>query len=512
MKILTTNQMKFAEGCAVDAGISELRLMTNAGNGAFKKICAVMGESLADAECVVLCGSGNNGGDGFVVARRLAERSSRVTAVLVNSLPKTACAQSMYERCKESSCEILDLDFDKPAVLTRLLSARVVVDAVFGTGFHGILPEKHRELFAIVNESEAVTFALDLPSGVNADTGETSPDTLSADYTIVFGALKRGHVLRPQSEVFGKLSVIAIGIPDKAFGLLPEALTAVDSEYAKNALPARKTASNKGDYGKLLIIAGSENMSGAAALSVLGALRTGVGLCTLASVKTVIDRTASGIYEPTYITLFANADGCISAENKPLLREKLKGFCAVCIGMGMGVCEDTREIVKSVLKNADCPVILDADGLNVIASDINILKDTKADVIITPHPGEMARLVGKTALQVNESRLETAADFAYEYGVTVVLKGKNTVVCAPDGSMFVNLTGNSGLARGGSGDILSGMIASFAAQGVDLTDAAACGVYFHGLAADRAAASSSLRGMLPSDLFKALPKVLQEAE
>lgn len=512
MKILSSAEMKLAEQSAIQNGISEIRLMSNAGDGAFVKICDTVGNTLSQSECVVLCGSGNNGGDGFVVARRLAEKAKRVTAVLMNSLPKTPCAEAMYSLCKETKCDILDLDFDKPTVLTRLLSAKIVVDAVFGTGFHDSLPQKAQEIFQIVNEGSAKVFALDLPSGVNADTGELSENTVCADCTIAFGSLKLGHVLKPSSEVFGKLCVVAIGIPENAYSAMPDAVESVDMKYLKSVLPKILPHANKGDNGRVLNIAGSSSMSGAAALSTMGILRSGTGLCTLASVKEVINRVASSIYEPTLMPLLENQWGQISAENRGYLAKNLEKYSAVCIGMGLGISEDTRQIVKTVLKNADCPVILDADGLNLIASDINILKDTKANVIITPHPGEMSRLIGRTAAEINENRLEAARSFARKYGVTVVLKGRFTVISSPSGKSFINLSGNAGLAKGGSGDILSGIISSFAAQGAAPEIAAAAGVYLHGLAADKAAAHSSMRGMLPSDVLSMLPKILKEAE
>ena len=512
MRVLTSNQMKMAEQNAMQNGISEITLMENAGKAAFNVIQSTVGERIKKLDCVILCGSGNNGGDGFVVARLLSGVAKSVTIILVNSLPKTKASAQMYEMCKDINCNILDIGFDLREALSAISKSSLIIDAVFGTGFHGSLPEKMLDVFETTNSTHAVKFALDLPSGTNADTGEADKNSFKADITVTFGSAKLGHIIKPASEYIGKLVVVDIGIFESAYENIGTVAFSVSKNQIKELIPKRPDNSHKGNFGKLLIIAGSNDMSGAAALSTLSALRSGVGLCTLASTKQVIDRVASNIYEPTFLTLETDTDGTIKANSFEKIYPIIDNYDTICIGMGLKNTDNAKSLVANILKYAKGTVLIDADGINVLSSCINLCKDTKAKVILTPHPGEMSRLTGKDTIEIQVDRINIAKDFAKEYNLTLVLKGANTVIASPKGEIYINSTGNSGLSRGGSGDVLSGIIASLSAQGLSPLIASIVGVFIHGYSADKIASDTSKQAMLPTDVINALPKVFGEFE
>lgn len=512
MKVVTVEQMRLAEKNNATLGITEQMLMQNAGAAAFEIIKERQGNMLNNNKCVVLCGSGNNGGDGFVVANLLSKIAGKVTIVLANSIPKTKDAQYNYDICKQTECEIFDADFDMQKCVSAIYNADVIVDAVFGIGFHGSLSEKITTLFNSANFSKGKRFSLDLPSGANGNTGEADKNTFNADITVTFGAAKMGHIILPCKEYCGELAVSDIGIHESSFDGIGTVISSITKNQIPSLLPERKPNSHKGNYGKLLIIAGSKNMSGAAALSTMAALRSGVGLCTLASTKTVIDRIASNIYEPTYITLPENENGGISSQGINTFGKDIEKYDTVCFGMGMGNTDDTKQLLSYILKYAKGTVIIDADGINALSSCIELCKDTEAKVILTPHPGEMSRLTGKSIAEIEANRVKTAKDFATEYNLTLVLKGANTIIASPKGEVYINSTGNSGLSRGGSGDVLTGIIGGLSAQSLTPLVAALTGVFIHGYSADSVADKTSKQGMLPSDVISALPSVFGEFE
>lgn len=505
--VLTTEQMKKAENISNNLGVSYLRLMKNAGAAAFKTITSILGDDLNGRHFVVLCGNGNNGGDGFVVASRLAELSNDVTIVMMNSLPLTESAESMYDYCKQMQIEILDISFDINLILSRIKSANIIIDAIFGIGFHGELPSKMATVIDAANSADCDIYSLDIPSGCNADTGDVAPGSIVANRTIVFAALKIGQLLPPCSNMMGEVHIVEIGLPAKAIELLGNVARVINPDTVKDALPCRNPSSHKGNYGRLLNIAGSVRMSGAAALSTLAALRSGVGICTLAAPKQVVSSLSSTIYESLFLPLESDEYGFLSHKCLDELKSNLQTAQAIAIGMGLGVSDDTKIIVKEIIRNARVPLILDADGINCVADDIDILKDTNADIIITPHPGEMARLLGITTDEVQKNRHNLARDLAVKMGITVVLKGHCTIVASADGAIRFNTNGNAGLARGGSGDVLSGMIGAFLAQGISAENAAIIAVFLHGLCADCIADRTSMQGMLPSDIIAQLPNI-----
>lgn len=507
VRVVTTAQMKQAEANADASGLSYLRLMENAGSAAYRVIRDEIG--LERKRFVLLCGAGNNGGDGFVVARKLLEQECIVTVVRMG-FSKTPDASHMYEMLSAMEVEILTLGIDSTeTICDRLTACEVIVDAVFGTGFHGEIPESYRRIFETAAHSDAEIVALDLPSGVNSDSGAAAPYALRASLTISFAALKPAHILPIAKEYCKTVEVVNIGMEEDHFGEMGFFLGDIDLETVKEILPPRDPDTHKGNYGRLLNIAGSRNMSGAAVLSTQAALRCGAGLVTLACTDKVADIAAAHLCESLYLRLEEGKDGGISQNALREIVTALVRSNACLIGCGMGQTADTAAVLRTVLENAVSSVIIDADGINCLSQDINMIRTANVPLILTPHMGEMARLTGLSVSEIAADRFQIARDFAVREGVVLVLKDSITLVALPSGTLYLNTAGNPGMARGGSGDVLAGMIASFAAQGIEPALAAVAGVHLHSVCGDRTAAKYSQYGMLPGDMIKELPLLFE---
>ena len=509
MKILTVEQMKTEERLSDEMGVTYQRLMENAGCAA----AAFIRRTLSKVErknFMIFCGNGNNGGDGFVVARKLFEEGANVIVVLCSGLPRSDEAKYMYNCVIQAGITMLDIELDRGKVDEFLGGADIIIDALFGTGFAGEFRAPFDEIAEMINSDLAVKISLDIPSGVNAETGLAAKNSVKADFTVAFEAAKPGHLLLPGKELCGKTEVVDIGIPHEVKAQVEQNCFLTGEEMVFSSIRRRPRFSNKGTYGKLLCITGSANFPGAAALSALSAMRSGAGITTVATTEKVVPMIAPRIPEATFLPLPENEDGTISASVKEKILPYLEKVDAVLIGCGLGRGKDIEEIVDFVFENANCTVVLDADGINCIAGNPEILKKAKQIPIITPHIGEMARFCGISIPETVEKRVDTALETAEKYDAIVVLKDATTVIAAPNGDVYFNSTGNPGLSKGGSGDCLAGMIASFAAQGYIETACAVCGVYLHGLAADRAAKELSEYGMLPSDVPDYLFRIFAE--
>ncbi|MBQ5311662.1 MAG: NAD(P)H-hydrate dehydratase [Oscillospiraceae bacterium] len=494
--------MKAAEAEAaekLDGGY--LTLMENAGREFVDEIRERM--DTAGKKALILCGKGNNGGDGFVAARLLTEMSVTV-ALLVNSAP-VGIAGTEFTRLQGKDIRIIsgdEIDYDTEYDL--------IVDAVFGTGFHGELPENVSLIFSRLIYSRALKAAVDIPSGINAETGVISRCVFPADLTVTFGAVKLGMTLPPACKLCGEIAVREIGVEDALRqSFAPELM---DERRALSVLPERNEYSHKGKFGRLLITGGSSSMSGAAALNVKAALKSGAGLVRLASVKSVIDRVSSGIYEATYTELIQNEAGHISSASLDMIEKELLLSDAAAVGSGLGCTEDTAVIVKEMIRicgKNSIPLVIDADGLNCIAGNAGFIAKNECPAILTPHPKELARLLDEDIRAVTEDRLSAAIRLCRLSGAVVVSKGYPTVIVSPDKRSAVSYTGNAGLSKGGSGDVLTGIIAGLIAsnKGDRLFDCAAAGVWIFGAAADITAKRLSMTGMLPSDVINDLDKI-----
>lgn len=504
-RILDSQATKDLEEAAVQAGASYLTLMENAGTAAARH----MSETVLGKHVAILCGKGNNGGDGFVVARHLSAVASKISVVLVQGNPVTESSEQMF-RVLPHQVEVLDWQTNPEQVRTALYGSNIIVDAMYGIGFRGSLPEELVLLIEAIEHSRATVFALDLPSGAVCDTGEVHGACISADETISFSVSKPAHFIEPAKSHCGTVSVVSVGIAEELLEKSQTNYFAMDRNSLGPLFHKRSANTNKGSYGTLLTLCGSMGMAGAAMLAAKAALRSGVGLADVALPENLYPIVASAVPEPIYTLLEQTPQGGVTEDSIHYLNEKILGASALLMGCGMGTGAYARSLVRRVLSCASVPLVLDADGINILAENIDILKTVRVPLILTPHPGEMARLLNTTAAEIQRHRLQYAKKFAMEHQVVLVLKGSGTIVAAPDGRVFLNDTGNPGMAKGGSGDVLSGMIASLAAQGVSPLLCAVYGVYLHGLAGDRCAKKYSERAMLPSDLIEELPLLFSE--
>lgn len=501
MYLATPSQMKSAEANAVAAGKTYIGLMENAGAAAVQELCRCV-DINADSRVLIICGRGNNGGDGFVMARLIADMGARVFVTLPCGAPKSGIALEEYAKIAHSKITFLDTDDER-------ISDRydAVVDAVFGTGFHGELSADIISLFSRISKDSFI-LAADIPSGADSVTGKVSAGTLMCGLTITFGAPKIGMTLLPAQINCGKIIVREIGITESCFENTGAPIMMTDA-MAEKCVPARGQSCHKGTFGRLLIIAGSENMSGAAAMNLKAALRSGAGLVKLASVPAVIDRAAAGIYEATFCTLSANESGAISSDGLTKLCSAAENMTVIAMGSGLSCCDDTKELVRGMISfcgEKNIPLILDADGLNCIADSIDIIRNANCKAVLTPHVGELARLLGMTAAEVMADRLSAAAALSEKTGAVVVAKGVPTYIVSPK-KRCASYSGNGGLSRGGSGDVLTGIISGICSmnRGERLYECVCAAVHIFGIAADMAAEKLSMSGMLPTDVIAQLP-------
>ncbi len=510
MRIVNVEQMRRLEALAVEAGASWEALMENAGQGAARKIIERI--EVQDRRCVVLCGKGNNGGDGLVVARVLHQAGAQCSVYLLQGKPATPQSQYMYEQAAAAGVAVLDGPSQRESMLAEIARADLLVDAVYGVSFHGELPALVAQAAQAAAESRVYVVALDVPSGADADSGRVSPHCFRADYTMTMEAVKAGLLSYPLAGYVGEICVVPIGVLDECYERLEETCFAPDMMDVSLALPVRDDNSHKGSFGKVLTVCGSVGMSGAALMSSEAAYHSGAGLVQMALPRSLVLPLSARITEQTLLGFDETADGTFAACSIQSLLAAADGASVCVLGCGLGQNEETKTVVRSMIEHTQARLVLDADGLNAIADDPGILRKARRTPVITPHPGEMARLVGKSTADVQADRLETAAAFARAYGVVTVLKGARTVIAAPDGRLYINRSGNAGMAKGGMGDVLAGVIGGFLAQGISPERAAWMACYLHGLAGDRAVRRTSRYGLLARDLLTALPCVLREAE
>lgn len=510
MKVLNSAQSKSLEKSAVDAGTDYLQLMENAGTSAVRFLSKKF--DLAQKHVVVLCGKGNNGGDGYVAARHLTELGALVVVVLVEGLPKTDISQIMYSRLQNTAVKTVSYSENPEMIPLLLNTADYIIDAIYGTGFHGSVSQNLFPLYSAVQNSVGVIIAFDIPSGANCDTGAVEGSCIEADYTISFSTLKNGHLIQPSQSFCGQVVVVPIGIDANLIFEQESTLEVTEFDEVKSMLPSRNPVSNKGNYGRLLCVCGSEGMAGAAVMSAKAAVRCGAGIVNVALPRSIYGIVASHTAEPVFTLLDTCQNEELTPDSKEAFLAALSHASACLIGCGLGRSRAAASVLNELLSDSGVPLIIDADGINILARNINRLGTVGVPVVLTPHPGEMARLLNTTVQDVQAHRLEYARRFAAEHNVILVLKGAGTIIAEPNGMTHLNMTGNAGMAKGGSGDVLAGMIASFIAQGIEPAKAATGAVYLHGLAGDRCAEQFSQAAMLPTDMIEMLPKLFLEIE
>jgi hydroxyethylthiazole kinase-like uncharacterized protein yjeF len=511
MKLVTASEMRELDRRAIqDLGIPSLVLMENAGRTTYQ----ILRREFPDlaGEVAVVAGRGNNGGDGFVVARYLANAGIPVAVFLLGPRDRVSgdarVNLDILAPLGVEVEEVLTAEALNP-VAHRLAQAGLIVDALLGTGLNSPVHGLMAELIECINDLRAPVLAVDIPTGLSADTGEVLGVALKAQVTVTFGWPKLGQILPPGRDYVGRLWQGDISIPP---GLANEVLLELaEARDLRALLPPRAFASNKGTFGHLLVLAGSEGKTGAATLASETALRAGAGLVTLGIPASLNDILEVKLTEVMTVPL-PEAVGVRALGKTALapIRDFLGEKFTVALGPGLGTHLETRELVCRLVHDLPQAMVVDADGVNNLAADTTCLTGAAGPRILTPHPGEMARLVGLSVPEVQARRVDLARETAAQFNIILVLKGAQTLVAAADGCVSLNPTGNPALASGGTGDVLTGLIGGFLAQGLTPWDAARLGVYLHGLAADYFVDQYGPRGLIAGDLIKVFPDVLDQ--
>ncbi len=511
MKLLNSREMREIDYQAINEyGIPSIVLMENAGIRTVEVVEDLL-EGRGGKNVIVLAGKGNNGGDGLVIARHLLNSGINVETFLL-AFPGeiTADSYTNYKVLSKLSPNIYQLlgEEDLDRLMLSLLSADLVVDAIYGNGFTGQLSEFEARIVKMVNWSNLPVVAVDVPSGVEADTGKVYGEAIKAVHTVSFALPKLGLVFEPGREYTGTLTVADIAIPRTLLEDKQLKKNLIDHEMIRPLIKPRPAESHKGSYGHVLVIGGSPGLTGAVIMSAYSALRTGAGMVTAALPESLLPIVESQLMEVMTAPLSENTQGCISLEALPAI-ENLLGTASACvIGPGMSGYPQANAVLRYVLEHSGIPLVIDADGLNALQDDTAILKGRQVPVVLTPHPGEMARLTGMSIEEIQLNRLDIATHYAQEWGVTLVLKGNKTVIADPSGNIYINITGNPGMATAGSGDVLCGMISGLIAQGLKPQEAAIAGVYFHGLAGDLSKENKGERGIVAGDIIAVIPDII----
>lgn len=511
MRILNAAQMRDADRHTIEEiGISSLVLMENAGRQVVAAIEAAF-ESRLDGRVAVLCGRGNNGGDGFVVARTLLQRGIETAVFVIGAVADVrGDARINLDILGRLGVTVVEVNDEQAWELhfSEIVRCSLIVDAIFGTGLRSPVAGMLETVIADINASDIPIVSVDLPSGMSADTPHLIGDCIDASLTVTLAAPKLPLVLPPGEAYAGDVVIADIGIPHEVIESVDGAhVDLLTPEQLRSAIAPRAADSHKGDFGRLTLAAGSLGKTGAAYLAAMGALRSGAGLVTVATPASCLPIVAS--MSPTFMTVDLPDDGSgmvIAAAVDRLLEQT---HDVIACGPGLGRSPNVAEFVRALLDRATCPIVLDADAITVLADDPGRLTGSEErHVIITPHPGEMARLIGASVSDVQNNRLEVATDFATTHRVHVVLKGHRTVIATPEGHVFINPTGNPGMATGGTGDVLTGMIAAWLAQLLDAEAACRIAVFLHGAAGDLAEAREGQVSMTASDLLDHLGEAL----
>ena len=504
MKIATREIVREIDRLTIQKyGIPGLILMENAG----RATADVLLDNFAYAQKVaVFAGGGNNGGDGFVIARHLISEGLDVDTYIVSDPKKyKGDALTNYKALKNLDGNIVELKDN----LRKYKQADVIVDAIFGTGLDREVTGFYKKVIDFINTQGVPTIAVDIPSGLDSNSGYPLGTAVLADITVTFILPKLGISIYPGVEFAGEIYVADITTPKFLEDEIPYEL--LTSESVDGILTPRYEDTNKGTYGHLFILAGSPGKSGAAALAALGAQKSGTGLVTVGVPKSLNpimeQKTTEAMTEPLPETDLETFGPASLQRAMKIAGEKKT---AIAIGPGISTTNETREFLYEIIRNSELPMVIDADALTLVADNPKILMEAKAPIVLTPHPGEMSRLAKISTVEVQANRINVALDFSTKFNVYIVLKGARTVISTPDGEVFINTTGNPGMASGGMGDILTGIIGGFIAQQMDPVEACKLGVFVHGLAGDLVAEQNGEAGIIASDVANSLPNAIRE--
>lgn len=500
MKVTTVEQMRAMDRAAIEEfGVPEQILMENAGIAA----ASVIERAIGASECrfVVVCGLGNNGGDGLVVARKLHSNGARVE-VLIMGDPEGfgATSRRNYDMAVRSGIEVIS-DASPGRVSSAIEGCTAVVDGLLGTGLTGEVSGRSRDVIESINDAGVMVFSLDIPSGVDGDTGAVRGTAVIADATITFGLPKLGNLLYPGASLGGQLHVTHISFPPQLLEKEELKVEIIDPL----PLPPRRADGHKGTFGDVLCIAGAANYFGAPSLAALSVLKAGAGYSRLAAPRSIVPHVAGLASEVVFIPQEETNEGSIALSAASKLLESTGIVDFVILGPGLSLVHETQQLVRDLTPRIDKPLLIDGDGLTAISGDLDAVRRRTAPTVLTPHPGEMVKLMGSTIAELREDPIGAVQRLASDLGAVVVLKGARTLIGVPGGPVTINTSGNSGMATAGSGDVLTGAIAAMVGLGLDIDEAARTGVFLHGVAGDLAAEFRGEDGLTARDVLEHLP-------
>jgi ADP-dependent NAD(P)H-hydrate dehydratase / NAD(P)H-hydrate epimerase len=504
MKVARVSEVRDLDRRATEEfGVSQDLLMENAGQAVHFVILQEFG--IKGNKFAVFCGGGNNGGDGLVVARKIHSSGGEVKVFLLGDEAEfKGAAKKNFEIASRMPIEISKVG-SIGSLRLELFDSDAVVDAIFGTGLARQVSGLYKDVIRLINESQKTVFSVDIPSGINGDTGEEMGIAVKADYTVTFGLPKLGSMLYPGYEHCGKLYVSHISFPPSLY----------DSQSMKMAingpvaLPERARDTHKGSYGKALFIAGSSSYLGAPYFSALSFLKAGGGLSYLATPKSLSPFLASKGSEIVFVPQKETSSGSIALENEHELLEFCQRVDIVVLGPGLSLARETQELVRNLIPSIDSPLLIDGDGITAIAGHLGKVKKRKAPTILTPHLGEMSRITKMEVDEINENKIDVLQRMTRELSAMIILKGAHSLIGYPDGTVFINVSGNSGMATAGSGDVLTGTIAAMYGLGLALEDAVRMGVFMHGFSGDVAAVDKGEDGITAQDILDHLPETMK---
>jgi len=504
MKVSTVAEMRALDKSAVETfGISADLLMENAGQAVYSVILHEFG--MKNKSFVVFCGAGNNGGDGLVIARMIHSNGGEVKVFLLGDAARfEGAAKRNLEIASRLSVEISKVDSIE-AIKAAVFRSDAIIDAIFGTGLAREVDGIYRDVIQLINESKKTVFSVDIPSGINGDTGEVMGIAVEANYTITFGLPKIGNMLYPGYEHCGKLHVSHISFPPSLYN--SDSIKAATNSPVR--LPRRAKDTHKGDFGEVLFIAGASSYLGAPYFSALSFLKAGGGYARLATPLSISSFLGNKGSEIVFAPQKETSSGSIALENKGRLLELSQGVDMVVIGPGLSLNEETQELVRELALEIQKPLLIDGDGITAISKDTEMIKTRKSELVLTPHLGEMSRITKVEISELNKNKVEVLQHTARGLNAIIVLKGAHSLIGYPDETVFINLSGNPGMATAGSGDVLTGTIAAMFGLGLTLKDAVRIGVLVHGLAGDLAAADKGEDGITAQDILDYLPAAMK---
>jgi len=510
MKVVTAEEMRVIDRRTIEGySIPGSVLMERAGLAVASRIK----EAFSPRKVIIIAGSGNNGGDGLVVARNLYNEGWDVKVFLTEK-PEDLKGDALlqYKIAVKFGLKIYPINEFLTNYSSLITHHCILVDALFGTGLSKNVTGALSEVISYLNRSNVPIFSVDIPSGISSDNGQIMGEAVRADYTVTFGLPKRGHLLYPGAQHSGKLFIEDIGFPKELLNSEKLHIELLTKDKVSPLIPKRPRYSHKGNYGHVLIVAGSKGKTGAAIMAAKACLRSGAGLVTLGIPKSLADVFQSRVTEEMILALPDKGDGTLSQRASRVILNFLNERATIlAIGPGIGISSDTKKLMEILIKTSTTPMLIDADGINSLKGERAIFSKLKAPIILTPHLGEMARLLGKQkgvsvkTQDIERNRINVPVSFAKETGTYLVLKGVPTIIAGPDGMAYINSTGNPGMASAGTGDVLTGMISAFLSQGLSPIHASILGVYMHGFAGDSAATEKGEHPLIATDIIEKIP-------